>query len=99
MLPTCSGGMLQMLEPWNAAIEVADGLSKAKMAITRIGRDRKGNTISAQAANPGSALILRTQLLLPRGEQDVEDDEQRQRRQQRDRHRGPAGLVLVDVEL
>jgi hypothetical protein len=51
MLPTWSGGMSQMLEPWKAATEVADGLLKAKTAITRIGRYRKANTTTAHAVN------------------------------------------------
>ena len=38
MLPMSAGWMLQMFEPLNVAIDVADGLSNAKMTTTRIGR-------------------------------------------------------------
>src|SRR5215831_3372175 len=78
MLPTWSGGMAQMFEPWKVASEVADGLLKAKIAITRIGRYRKANTATAHAVNACFApMRLRTELLLLRGEEDVHDDEHR----------------------
>src|SRR2546421_12461095 len=78
MLPIWVGGMLQMLAPWKAATEVADGLLKAKIAITRIGRERKANTSSAHAVNPCLAgTRLRTELLPPRGAEDGQKDEQR----------------------
>src|SRR5712691_12402383 len=100
MLPTWAGGMLQMLEPWKAATEVAAGLLKAKITITRIGRYKKAYVTSAHAVNPCLALRrLGTELLLLRGEQDVHDDEHRQRRHQRDRECRAERLVLGLVEL
>src|SRR5215475_815749 len=100
MLPIWSGGMSQMLEPWNAATEVAEGLLKAKIAITRIGRYRKANTATAHAVNACLApMRLRTELLLLRGEEDVHDDEHRQHRHQRDRERRAERLGLGLVEL
>ena len=38
MLPMLVGEMLQMFLPWKAASEVADGLLKAKITTTTIGR-------------------------------------------------------------
>src|SRR5215468_6455974 len=100
MLPTWSGGMAQMLAPWKAATEVADGLLKAKIAITRIGRYRKAKTATAHAVNPCLAVTrLRTELLLFGGEEDVHDDEHRQRPHQRDRERRAERLILGLVEL
>src|SRR5712691_4065273 len=99
MLPTWAGGMLQMLEPWKAATEVAAGLLKAKITITRIGRYKKAYITSAHAVNPCFAFrYLGTELLLLGGEQDVDDDEHRQRRHQRDRERRAERLVLGLVE-
>src|SRR5260370_12792937 len=66
MLPIWSGGRLQMFDPWKVARAVADGLLKAKSAITRIGRNKKPYTSIAHAANPRLAVSrrLRTQLRL-----------------------------------
>src|SRR5712691_1922106 len=38
--PIWSGGKSQMFEPWNAETATAEGLLKAKITITRIGRYR-----------------------------------------------------------
>src|SRR5262252_6175394 len=100
MLPICVGGMLQMLEPWKTASAGAEGLLKAKITITRIGRYRKAYTSTAQAVNPCLALTrLATEALLLPGEQDVHDDEHRQDRHQRDRERRAEWLVLGLLEL
>src|SRR5437879_9115687 len=84
-----------MLEPWKDASAAADGLSNAKIAITRMGRYRNANTTIAQAVKARFAVrTLRTEPLLLRGEQDVHDHEHRQRRHQADRERRAEGLVL-----
>src|SRR6266487_3753703 len=99
MFPTWAGGMLQMLEPWKVARAAGDGLLNAKITITRIGSYKNANTTRAQAVNPCLALRrLRTELLLLGGEQDVQDDEHRQRRHQRDRQCRAERLVLGLVE-
>src|SRR5438132_1109270 len=77
MLPTWAGGRLQMFDPWKAASAAGDGLLKAKIAITRIGRNKNAYTSTAQAVNACLAprrRRLRTELLLFGGEQDVYDD-------------------------
>src|SRR5215470_11205393 len=100
MLPIWSGGMPQMLEPWKAASAGADGLLNAKITITRIGRYRKAYTSTAQAVNPCLALTrLATEALLLPGEQDVDDDEYRQDRHQRDRQSRAERLILGLLEL
>src|SRR6516162_4866253 len=100
MLPICAGGMLQTLEPWKAASAGADGLLKAKITITRIGRYRKAYTSTAHAVNPCLALTrLATEALLLPGEQDVHDDEHRQDRHEPDRQGRAERLVLGLVEL
>src|SRR5215469_17642510 len=89
-----------MLEPRNAESAAGDGLLKAKTTITRIGRNKKAYTTTAQAVNPCLARSrLRTEALLFGGEQDVDDHEHRQRNHQRDRERRPEWLILSLVEL
>src|SRR5690348_16365221 len=100
MLPICAGGMLQMLAPWKAASAGADGLLKAKITITTMGRYKNAYTSIAQAVNPCLALTrLATETLLLPGEQDVHDDEHRQHRHQRDRLGRAERLVLGLLEL
>src|SRR6516225_3146479 len=93
--------MVQMFEPGKAARAAGEGLLKAKTAITRIGRNRNVYTTTAHAVNAYLALrrSLGTELLLLGGEQDVHDDEHRQRRHQRDRQGRAERLVLGLVEL
>src|SRR5215469_6171768 len=69
--------------------------------MTRIGRNRNAYTTTAQAVNAYLALrrSLGTELLLFGSEQDIHDDEHRQRRHQRDRQRRAERLVLGLVEL
>src|SRR6266568_7427798 len=91
-----------MFDPWKPARAAADGLLKAKSAITRIGRNKNAYTTTAQAVNPCLAVSrrrLRTELLLFGGHQDVRDDEHRQRRHQADRQGRAERLVLGLVEL
>src|SRR5215469_13729989 len=100
MLPIWVGGMLQTLEPWKEAREVAAGLLKAKMAITRMGRYKKAKTSTAQTVKPSLALgSLRTELLLLSGEEYVDGDEHRQHNHQPDRQGRAEWLVLSLVEL
>src|SRR6516164_9019100 len=100
MLPIWAGGMLQTFEPWKLASAAADGLLKAKIAITRMGRYRKAYTATAHAVNPCLALTrLATEALLLPGEPDVHNDEHRQDRHQRDRQGRSERLVLSLVEL
>src|SRR6516162_4100711 len=101
MFPIWVGGIVQMFDPWKAARAKGDGLLKAKTAITRIGRNKNVYTTTAHAVNAYLALrrSLGTELLLFGGEQDVHDNEHRQRRHQRDRQGRPERLVLGLVEL
>src|SRR5690242_9793203 len=55
MLPIWSGGMLHGATPGCEAIEVADGMSNAKITMTRIGRYRNANTAIAHAVKPSLA--------------------------------------------
>ena len=86
MFPIWAGGMPQMLDPWKPARAAGEGLLKAKTAITRIGRNRNAYTTTAHAVNACLAVSrrLRTELLLFGGDQDVRDDEHRQRSHQTD---------------
>ena len=86
MFPIWEGGMPQMLDPWKPARAAGEGLLKAKTAMTRIGRNRNPYTTTAHAVNACLAVSrrLRTELLLFGGDQDVRDDEHRQRRHQAD---------------
>src|SRR5512135_933818 len=101
MLPIWAGGIPQTLDPWKLARAAGDGLLKAKTAITRIGRNKNAYTTTAHAVNAclARSLRLRTELLLLGGDQDVRDDEHRQRRHQPDRQGRAERLVLGLVEL
>src|SRR6476646_11571460 len=101
MLPMSAGWMSQMFEPLNVAIDVADGLSKAKITTTRIGRYRKAYTSMAQIVKPRFAVKmrrLRTELLLACREDDVDHDEHREGRHERDRERRAERPVLGVAE-
>src|SRR6476619_2137175 len=101
MFPICAGGMLQMFDPWKPARAADEGLLKAKIAITRIGRNRNPYTTTAHAVNACLAVSrrLRTELLLFGGDQDVREDEHRQRLHQPDLQGRAERLVLGLVEL
>src|SRR6266700_4008295 len=104
MFPIWAGGMPQTLDPWKPARAAGDGLLKAKTAITRMGRNRNPYTTTAHAVNACLApkprsLRLRTELLLLGSDQDVCDDEHRQRRHQPDGQGRAERLVLGLVEL
>src|SRR5215467_775460 len=95
MLPIWSGGMSHGATPGCEASETADGLSNAKIAMTRIGRYRNAYMIIAHAVKPSladgrhlrrragtgraAAGALGTELLLFGGEHDVQDHEDGQR--------------------
>src|SRR3954453_3971586 len=101
MLPMSAGWMSQMFDPLNVATDVADGLSNAKTTTTRIGRERKAKTSKAQIVKPRFAVRmrrLRTELLLARGEHDVDHDEHRERGHERDRERRAERPVLGVTE-
>src|SRR5438132_1155303 len=100
MLPILSGGRLQMLVPWKLCSATAAGRLNAKITSTRIGRYKNPYRITAHPVNAYFAFgILRTEPLFLRREQDVDDNEDRQRGHQRDRERGTERLVLRLAEL